>query len=71
MNETTTSLPQCIHEARQEGIRQGKILATAKILATLTRKLNIPVQEAMILLEIPKKERKTYIRIFQGKSREV
>ncbi len=67
-NTSTNPLPQQLRDARQEGIRHGKILATTKNLSMLTRNLHIPIQEAMILLEIPKKERKTYEKILTSRA---
>ncbi len=66
-NTTANSLPQQLRDARQEGIRHGKILATTKNLSMLTRNLKISLQEAMALLEIPRKERKTYMKILKSK----
>lgn len=62
-----TPLSQQLRDARQEGIRQGKILATTKNLSMLAKSLKISIQEAMALLEIPRKERKTYMRIIVNK----
>lgn len=41
--------------------------ATTKNLAMIMRNLHIPIQEALILLEIPRKERKTYMKILKSK----
>ncbi len=67
-NSTTNPIPQQLRDARQEGIRHGKILATTKNLSMLTRNLKISLQDAMALLEIPRKERKTYIKIFDSRT---
>ncbi len=66
-NQTTNPLTQQLKDARQEGIRHGKILATTKNLSMIMKNLHIPIQEALVLLEIPRKERKTYIKIFESK----
>ena len=67
MNVQNSPLPQQLRDARQEGIRQGKILATTKNLSMFAKSLKISIQEAMALLEIPRKERKTYVRIIVNK----
>lgn len=59
-----------IQEARLEGIRQGKISATTAALQKIIKGTGITLDEAMILLETPKKERKTYIKIFANKERQ-
>lgn len=69
-NLTTDSISQQLRDARQEGIRHGKILATTKNLAMIMKNLHIPIQEALILLEIPKKERKTYEKIFASRAKQ-
>lgn len=66
-NQTTNPLTQQLRDARQEGIRHGKILATTKNLSMIMKNLHLPLQEALILLEIPKKERKTYAKILTSK----
>lgn len=67
-NLKTNPLPQQLREARQEGIRQGKILATTKNLSMIMKNLHISIQDAMVLLEIPRKERKTYERILSSRT---
>ncbi len=57
-------------DARLEGIRQGKILATTKALAMLIKNLGLSSWDAMVLLEIPKKERKTYTKIFENRDKQ-
>lgn len=69
-NINTKAPEQLIREARQEGIRQGKISATAAALQKIVKGMAITLEEAMILLEIPRKERKTYIKIFANKERQ-
>lgn len=69
-NTSTNPLPQQLRDARQEGIRHGKILATTQNLSMLTKNLKISLQEALILLEIPRKERKTYEKILASRSKQ-
>ncbi len=69
-NPTTDLLSQQLRDARQEGIRHGKILATTKHLSMLAKNLKISLQEAMALLEIPRKERKTYERILASRAKQ-
>lgn len=49
--------------------RCAKIDTTRKLLATLMRSQSIDLQKAMVTLQIPKAERKTYARIFTGKQK--
>lgn len=67
-NQINNSFPQQLREARQEGMRHGKILATTKSVSMLMKNLNVSLQEAMILLEIPRKERKTYEKIIESRA---
>ncbi len=69
-NSITNPLPQQLRDARQEGIRHGKIRATTKNLSILTRNLKISLQEAIILLEIPRKEQKTYEKILASREKQ-
>lgn len=69
-NINTKAPEQLIREARQEGIRQGKISSTTAALQKIVKGMAITLEEAMILLEIPRKERKTYIKIFANKERQ-
>ena len=57
-------------EAREDGIRQGKIVATTAALKMIMKNMKISTQEAMILLEIPRKERKTYEKILANRERQ-
>lgn len=64
------------------GIRQGRavdranlqraaqIEATRHLLATLMRAQRLDLQTAMVTLSIPKKDRKTYTKIFAEKARQ-
>ena len=57
-------------EAREDGIRQGKIVATTAALKMIMKNMKISPAEAMIFLEIPRKERKTYEKIFASRERQ-
>ncbi len=63
---------RAIRDARAEGMRQGKIAATAAALHMLVKNLKLTPQEAVVLLEINRKERKTYLKILatEAKRRE-
>ena len=50
--------------------RAAQIEATRHLLAALMRAQKIDLQTAMITLSIPKKERKTYVKIFAEKARQ-
>ncbi len=58
-----------LQDARQEGIRQGKIVATAAALHMLVKNLKLTPQEAVVLLEINRKERKTYLKILANEAK--
>lgn len=63
---------RAIRDARAEGMRQGKIVATSAALHMLVKNLKLTPQEAVVLLEINRKERKTYLKILatEAKRRE-
>ena len=69
-NRLKQLLRETRQEAREDGIRQGKILATTAALRRLVQKMGMTPQEAMSLLEIPKKERRTYARILANRERQ-
>lgn len=69
-NKLEQLLRETRQEAREDGIRQGKILATTAALRRLVQKMGMTPQEAMSLLEIPKKERRTYARILANRARQ-
>ena len=69
-NKLEQLLRETRQEAREDGIRQGKIVATTAALRRLVQKMGMTPQEAMILLEIPKKERKTYAKIFANREKQ-
>ena len=50
--------------------RAAQIEATRHLLAALMRAQRLDLQAAMVTLAIPKKERKTYVRIFAEKARQ-
>lgn len=50
--------------------RAAHIDTTRQLLAALMRALQLDLQTAMITLAIPRKERKTYVKIFAAKSRQ-
>ena len=50
--------------------RTAQIEATRHLLAALMRAQKIDLQTAMVTLAIPKKDRKTYIKIFAEKARQ-
>lgn len=50
--------------------RAAQIEATRHLLAALMRAQKIDLQTAMVTLAIPKKERKTYVKIFTEKERQ-
>lgn len=50
--------------------RAAQIEATRHLLATLMRAQRIDLQAAMVTLAIPKKDRKTYVKIFAEKERQ-
>lgn len=52
--------------ARKLGFQQGRITAIVFCLRMLIRKQGLSAQEAMALLDLPHKERKTYIKILQN-----
>lgn len=57
--------------ADRQGIqRSTKIEVTRRILGTLMRTQHIDLDEAMVLLQIPRAERKTYIKLFANKERQ-
>lgn len=70
-----------IQTAYEMGLRQGRIEdrknlqrsaqidTTRRLLAALMRTQGIDLQTAMITLQIPKADRKTYIRIFANKQK--
>lgn len=70
-----------LRAAYELGLRQGRALdrdnlkrtaqieVTKHLLAALMRAQQINLQTAMVTLEIPKKERKTYVKIFAEKAR--
>ncbi len=70
----TDSVEQLLQEARQqareEGIRQGKIVSTMTALKMLMKNLKLSPAEAMLLLEIPRKERKTYEKILANREKQ-
>ena len=49
--------------------RAAQIEATRHLLAALMRAQRLDLQTAMVTLAIPKKERKTYVKIFAEKER--
>lgn len=57
-------------EAREDGIRQGKIVATTAALKMILKNMKLSPEEAMSLLEIPKRERRTYERILANRERQ-
>ena len=71
-----------IQAAYELGLRQGRavdranlqraaqIEATRHLLAALMRAQHLDLNAAMITLAIPKKERKTYVKIFAEKERQ-
>ncbi|MBQ9168531.1 MAG: hypothetical protein IJX67_09020 [Oscillospiraceae bacterium] len=50
--------------------RSAKIEATKRLLAALMRAQRLDLQTAMVTLAIPRKERKTYTKIFAEKARQ-
>lgn len=50
--------------------RAAQIEATKHLLAALMRAQRLDLQTAMVTLAIPKKERKTYVKIFAEKARQ-
>ena len=50
--------------------RAAQIEATKHLLAALMRAQRLDLQAAMVTLAIPKKERKTYVKIFAEKARQ-
>ena len=50
--------------------RAAQIEATRHLLAALMRAQKIDLQTAMVTLAIPKKDRKTYVKIFAEKARQ-
>lgn len=50
--------------------RAAQIEATRHLLATLMQAQRIDLQAAMVTLAIPKKDRKTYVKIFAEKERQ-
>ena len=69
-NSLEELLRETRQEAREDGIRQGKIVATTAALKMIMKNMKISPQEAMILLEIPRKERKTYEKILANRERQ-
>lgn len=60
MNKQENSWNEQLSLAREEGMRQGKITATVKCIRKLMGNLDLPLENVLALLEIPRKERKTY-----------
>lgn len=50
--------------------RNTEIETTKRLLAALMRAQQLNLQSAMVALSIPRKERKTYIKIFTEKTRQ-
>ena len=50
--------------------RSAEIEATKRLLAALMRAQRLDLQTAMVTLAIPKKDRKTYTKIFAEKARQ-
>lgn len=71
-----------LRKAFELGLRQGRVVdrdnlkraaqieATRHLLAALMRAQKIDLQTAMVTLSIPKKDRKTYTKIFAEKARQ-
>ena len=55
---------------RQSIQRSAKIEATRRILGTLMNTQHIDLDAAMVMLQIPRAERKTYIKLFANKERQ-
>ena len=53
-----------VKQGRSSSMEDYKITLTRKFLAHIMKKANLDLQAALILLEIPKSERKTYIKHF-------
>ena len=50
--------------------RNTEIRTTEVLLAALMRSQHVDLQTAMVTLSIPRKERKTYVKIFAAKERQ-
>lgn len=60
MNELENNGNEQLSLARQEGMRHGRITATVQCIRKLMANLKLPLEDVLVLLEIPRRERKTY-----------
>lgn len=59
-----------IKEGRIDGLRQGKSNGVLTCVSMLARKLQLTPEQVMVLLEIPKKGRKSYEKTLAARSRQ-
>ncbi len=64
------TLQEQLAAARAEGIRQGKLDATKRALQMLQKTTHCTLDDALLMLEVPRKERKTYVKIFAAVARQ-